>query len=402
LRSVDFAEIEQLQRDGNWDEAGQRLAREAVALQAHGAELLVLCTNTMHKVADAITAAVEIPFVHIADTTAHAVRAEGLSTVGLLATGYTMEQDFYTGRLRDTHGLTVLIPDSPDRRLVHNVIYDELCQGIVDDRSRACSAAPRSTYSSAPPTRQSPFSTPPGYMPNARSSSPSAQATRMLDKYQHERAATFLFADIAGFTALTEAHGDEEAAKLVADRSDAVKAELPAYGAIQVKTIGDALMLHIPEPADAVLLGLQIAYDILRGHGAPAVRVGMHHGTAIERDGDYIGGAVNLAARVSAAATGGEVLLTAQTAALAPDVDAVLYESRGRQTLRNVREPVELVAAIRQGYTTDDRLAVDPVRHMVVGPDHSAGRLVYDGMTYFFCTLTRAGAFARHPERFAQ
>jgi hypothetical protein len=87
----------------------------------------------------------------------------------------------------------------------------------------------------------------------------------------------------------------------------------------------------------------------MSGHGAPAVRVGMHHGTAIERDSDYIGGAVNLAARVSAAATGGEVLLTAQTAALTPVVEAVLYESRGRQTLRNVREPVELVAAVRQG-----------------------------------------------------
>lgn len=137
LRSVDFADIEQLQRDGDWDEAGARLAREAFALQAAGAELLVLCTNTMHKVADAITAAVEIPFVHIADTTAHAVRTEGLSTLGLLATAYTMEQDFYTGRLRDKHGLTVLIPDAPDRRLVHDVIYDELCQGIVNDRSAA-------------------------------------------------------------------------------------------------------------------------------------------------------------------------------------------------------------------------------------------------------------------------
>ena len=221
----------------------------------------------------------------------------------------------------------------------------------------------------------------------------------MLD--QDETAATFLFADIAGFTALTEAHGDKEAAKLVAEFADAVQAELPAYGATQIKTIGDALMLRLPEPANGVLLGLRIAHDILSGHGAPAVRVGMHHGTAIERDGDYIGGAVNLAARVSAAATGGEVLLTAQTAAMALDVDAVLYESRGRQTLRNVREPVELDAAIRQGHTTDDRLAVDPVCQMVVDPDHSAGRLVYDGMAYFFCTLTCAGAFARHPERFA-
>jgi aspartate racemase len=136
LRSVDFAEIEVLQREDRWDEAGERLADEARALVAGGAELLVLCTNTMHKVADAMTGAVDIPFVHIADTTAHAVRAAGLDTVGLLATGYTMEQDFYVGRLRDMHGLEVLVPEEPDRRIVHDVIYDELCVGVVNDGSR--------------------------------------------------------------------------------------------------------------------------------------------------------------------------------------------------------------------------------------------------------------------------
>jgi aspartate racemase len=136
LRSVEFAEIEQMQRTGDWQRAGERLAAEAATLQAAGAELLVLCTNTMHKVADAITAAVDIPFLHIADTTAHAVRAKGLSAVGLLATAYTMEQDFYTGRLRDRHGLNVLIPEAADRGTVHSVIYDELCQGVVTERSR--------------------------------------------------------------------------------------------------------------------------------------------------------------------------------------------------------------------------------------------------------------------------
>jgi len=136
LRSVDFAEIESLQRHGRWDEAGARLADDARALAGAGAELLVLCTNTMHKVADDITEAVDIPFIHIADTTAHAVRSAGLETVGLLATGYTMEQDFYVGRLRDMHGLEVLVPDEPDRRIVHDVIYDELCVGVVRDASR--------------------------------------------------------------------------------------------------------------------------------------------------------------------------------------------------------------------------------------------------------------------------
>jgi len=136
LRSVDFAEIESLQRHGRWDEAGARLADEARALAGAGAQLLVLCTNTMHRVAEDITDAVDIPFVHIADTTARAVRAAGLQTVGLLATGYTMEQDFYVGRLRDMHGLEVLVPDEPDRRVVHDVIYDELCVGVVRDASR--------------------------------------------------------------------------------------------------------------------------------------------------------------------------------------------------------------------------------------------------------------------------
>ena len=106
MRSVDFTAIEPLQRAGRWDEAGALLAAEARALVAAGAELIVLCTNTMHKVADAITDAVDVPFVHIADTTAEAVRAHGHDTVGLLATAYTMEQDFYVGRLRDRHGLT--------------------------------------------------------------------------------------------------------------------------------------------------------------------------------------------------------------------------------------------------------------------------------------------------------
>jgi aspartate racemase len=136
MRSVDFAAVEELQRTDRWDVAGDLLAREATELVAAGAELLVLCTNTMHKVADAITAAIEIPFVHIADTTAEAVRAAGLSRVGLLATGYTMEQDFYVGRLRDMHGLDVLVPDADDRRIVHEVIYEELCVGVVDNGSR--------------------------------------------------------------------------------------------------------------------------------------------------------------------------------------------------------------------------------------------------------------------------
>jgi adenylate cyclase len=215
-----------------------------------------------------------------------------------------------------------------------------------------------------------------------------------------EGAATFVFADIAGFTALTEAHGDEEAVKLVEELSEGVEAELPAIQGEYVKTIGDALMLRIPAPGDAVLLALRIANDLLSAHGAPTVRVGLHHGPAVERKGDYFGASVNLAARVSALASGGEVLLTGQTPALAPDLEGVLYESRGRQTLRNVAEPLEIFAALRVGEAAEGRLPVDPVCRMVVDPDRAAGRLLHDGSTYFFCSLSCAGEFARQPERF--
>jgi len=136
MRSVDFTAIEPLQRTGDWDGAGELLASEAQALVAAGAELIVLCTNTMHKVADTIADAISVPFVHIADTTAEAVRAHGHESVGLLATAYTMEQDFYVGRLRDRHGLTVITPNTDDRATVHRVIYEELCVGVVSDASR--------------------------------------------------------------------------------------------------------------------------------------------------------------------------------------------------------------------------------------------------------------------------
>ena len=209
---------------------------------------------------------------------------------------------------------------------------------------------------------------------------------------------TFVFADIAGFTALTEAHGDEQAAALVSEFCAAVNADLQAFGGTHVKSIGDALMLRVPEPADAVRLGLHIVHDLMPGHGAPAVRVGLHHGTYVERDGDFFGAAVNLAARVSGRAVGGEVLLTGQTAALAPELDGVLYEPRGRQPLRNVREPVELFAAVRVGQDAQRRLAVDPVCRMAVDPDHAPGRLMYEGTAYFFCSLACAGAFAQRPD----
>jgi aspartate racemase len=137
LFSVDFHEIEQLQHSGAWDESGRMLARAARSLEVAGVNFLVLCTNTMHKVADAIETAVEIPLLHIADPTAQEIKKTGLTKVGLLGTRFTMEQDFYRGRLRDQHYLDVLIPDDEDRGIVHKIIYDELCMGLVRNSSRA-------------------------------------------------------------------------------------------------------------------------------------------------------------------------------------------------------------------------------------------------------------------------
>jgi aspartate racemase len=136
LSSVDFAEVEELQSSGRWDEAGALLAAEARRLETAGADLLVLCTNTMHKVAPAIEEAVSIPLLHLGDATAAAVRAAGLHTIGLLGTGFTMSQDFYRDRI-ESHGLSVLVPDTDDQALVHRVIYEELCLGVVRDESRA-------------------------------------------------------------------------------------------------------------------------------------------------------------------------------------------------------------------------------------------------------------------------
>jgi aspartate racemase len=137
IRSFDFADIESLQAAGDWTAAGVRLADAAVALERAGAQLLVLCTNTMHLVADAITTAAGVPFLHIAEATAAAITAAGLTTVGLLGTRFTMEQPFYRDRLRDMHGIDVRIPDESDRAIVHDVIYDELVRGVVSEASRA-------------------------------------------------------------------------------------------------------------------------------------------------------------------------------------------------------------------------------------------------------------------------
>lgn len=134
--SMDFGEIEQLQHDGQWETLTSRMIDAAQHLEKGGADFLLICTNTMHKMADAVSETTSIPLIHIADPTAEKIKDSGFTKVGLLGTAFTMEQDFYKGRLAQKHGLDVLIPDEDDRKTVHDIIYHELVVGEVRDASR--------------------------------------------------------------------------------------------------------------------------------------------------------------------------------------------------------------------------------------------------------------------------
>lgn len=136
LLSVDFAEIADLQSTGQWETAGEIMAHAAYSLQLAGADLIILCTNTMHKLTAEIEAKIQIPFLHIADATADAIKTAGIKKVALLGTKFTMEQDFYRGRLANLHQLEVIVPDEAGRNRVHEIIYQELCQGTVKESSR--------------------------------------------------------------------------------------------------------------------------------------------------------------------------------------------------------------------------------------------------------------------------
>ena len=134
--SLDFGEIEALQMRGDWEEATRVMIQSAREVEKSGADFLLICTNTMHLMADEVQAAIDIPLLHIADATARSVKAQGLRAVGLLGTRFTMEKDFYRGRLEQKHQLKVIVPDEEGRELVHNVIYTELVQGQIVDNSR--------------------------------------------------------------------------------------------------------------------------------------------------------------------------------------------------------------------------------------------------------------------------
>ncbi len=135
--SFDFAGIERLQHAGDWDAATERMIDAAWRLERGGADLLIICSNTMHRMAQEVQAAVSIPLLHIADPTAEQIKAAGIKRIGLLGTRYTMEQDFYRGRLTDVHGLDVIVPDAADRQIVNRIIYEELVLGIINPDSKA-------------------------------------------------------------------------------------------------------------------------------------------------------------------------------------------------------------------------------------------------------------------------
>ncbi|MEK6252173.1 MAG: adenylate/guanylate cyclase domain-containing protein [Actinomycetota bacterium] len=216
----------------------------------------------------------------------------------------------------------------------------------------------------------------------------------------HHEDHTFLFADLAGFTALTEAMGDEDAADLAGHFSDSVRELLPEHRAQAVKEIGDALMVRGEDAGEAIRLGLRIVHEIGGQHFFPTVRVGMDTGTATARGDDWFGATVNLAARVSGIAAGGEVLLTEATRVAAGTVEGVEIRQHGRHELKNVGEPVLLHAAVREGQRSQTGLPIDPVCRMAVDPEHCAGTLSYEGREFHFCSLECVARFANSPDRY--
>lgn len=210
-----------------------------------------------------------------------------------------------------------------------------------------------------------------------------------------EIVATFGFVDLAGFTALTEAHGDDEAVALI-DRFEAITADALGAGDHLVKTIGDAVMVAFPDPAAAIVAIGRLFAAAMAEPGLPVLRAGLHHGSAIERGGDYLGASVNLAARVAGQAHGGQVLATIDVAEVARR-SSVTVVDLGAFELRNIAQPVELfeleVCPVAAG------TAVDPVCRMQVARADAAGQLRHDDRDYWFCSLRCVAAFAADPDR---
>lgn len=207
---------------------------------------------------------------------------------------------------------------------------------------------------------------------------------------------TFVFADLAGFTALTEAHGDEEAADLALDFAAKVQGWLDSVGGGDLKLIGDAAMVRCADAASALELSLTIVEELPGLGDYPAVRIGLNTGPAASRDGDWFGATVNLAARVASHAAGGEILATEATHGAVGESPDVTWERLGEHLFRNVREPVHIWRASRPD-ASPDVLVTDPVCRMRIDPSRAAGFLRHEGTEFSFCSLACASAFADDP-----
>ena len=207
---------------------------------------------------------------------------------------------------------------------------------------------------------------------------------------------TFVFADLAGFTALTEAHGDEEAIEIAVRFTDRVRGFLPEYGAKEVKSIGDELMIRAEDPVGAVQLGIRIV-DELAFHGSPPVRVGVHSGSATRLGEDWYGATVNLASRVVDAARPGQVLITAETMRAVQGRDGLETQERGARRFKHVVEPVPVFEALATGAEAKN-LEIDPVCRMAVDPGRAASSRRRLGLSYYFCSPECREKFDAEPK----
>jgi adenylate cyclase len=215
------------------------------------------------------------------------------------------------------------------------------------------------------------------------------------------RRQTFLFADLAGFAAMTEVHGDEVAADAVTDFCRGVRGLLPEFAGEEIKSIGDAVMVRVPEASSAIELAVRLIGEVGTRHGSLAVRVGAHTGSAVHREGDWFGAAVNLAARVAAVADRGEILMTEATrSAAGRALSAYEIEKRPGQTFKNIVEPVTVYALTLASQPHVADLPTDPVCRMAVDPNEAPERRTRNGVDIYFCSAECAAVFDRHPERY--
>jgi adenylate cyclase len=213
-----------------------------------------------------------------------------------------------------------------------------------------------------------------------------------------EQPSAFVFADLAGYTAVTEAHGDEQAADLAAHFFAHARELLAQCDGEEVKVIGDELMARIRDPAAAIRFALELSHHSMRRHEHLAVRVGLHYGPALRRHADWFGATVNVAARVTSLADPGEVLTTAETARAAGDIEGVSYRSHGETKLRHVRQPITLLSVLSDVNAAD--LQRDPVCHMLLDPSRATEHVRHDDVEYWFCSPECRATFENDSESY--